>query len=237
MNWWLVGHGHLGRALAARLDSRGVSYNHISAQRWNEGIDCPDPNGSVLLAVPDGYIAPNSQILHARGHCGPVFHCSGATPLEAMTGLPMIGVWYPMQSFRDITVPWGSFPVYWENEALRTVLQSLHRHLGIPDGQWMDSERRAKSHLSAVWANNFPTHLVALYQEYCAEMGIEPMSSVFLDSVQSALNGDAKALQTGPARRHDQSTLDRHLALLPPKFRAMYQAFSDSIARLDRSSS
>jgi len=63
------------------------------------------------------------------------------------------------------------------------------------------------------------------------------MTTMFLDSVSQALQEDARALQTGPARRRDLATLARHLEALPPELRSIYQALSDSIARLDSSNS
>lgn len=237
MNWGIVGHGHLGSALAARFARQNIAFRHLSAQLWDQGKDLPQPEDALLLAVPDGCIVEVARQLQRRGHLGPVFHCSGATPLGALEPLPQTGVWYPMQSFRDVEVPWGSFPIYWENNLLEPVLKDLHQKLGIPLGQWMTSERRATNHLSAVWANNFPTHLVALYQDFCRQKGAEPMASMFLDSVTQALEGDARALQTGPARRRDMATLARHMEALPPELRLIYEALSESIARLDSSNS
>ena len=63
------------------------------------------------------------------------------------------------------------------------------------------------------------------------------MASMFLDSVTQALEGDARALQTGPARRRDMATLARHMEALPPELRLIYEALSESIARLDSSNS
>lgn len=237
MNWGIVGHGHLGSALAARFARQNIAFRHLSAQLWDQGKDLPQPEDALLLAVPDGCIVEVARQLQQRGHLGPVFHCSGATPLGALEPLPQAGVWYPMQSFRDVEVPWGSFPIYWENNLLEPVLKDLHQKLGIPLGQWMTSERRATNHLSAVWANNFPTHLVALYQDFCRQKEVEPLASMFLDSVTQALEGDARAIQTGPARRRDMATLARHMEALPPELRSIYEALSESIARLDSSNS
>jgi hypothetical protein len=48
-------------------------------------------------------------------------------------------------------------------------------------------------------------------------------------TLDAAAAGDAKSLQTGPARRADQITLDRHMDLLPKELKSIYQALSQSI--------
>lgn len=239
MTWCIAGHGKVASALAKRLTERGVAFEQVSARHWARGKDLPSAGcRAVFLALPDDAIAEAAAALAATSPDYPVFHCSGATPLAALDPLPLSGVWYPMQSFRSPDVPWGAFRIFWENHALQNTLSDWHQALGIDmPGEWASSQQRGAYHLGAVWANNFPNHLVALFQAYQAKTGVSGLESMLAETVHAALNGDAKALQTGPALRGDQATLDRHLQELPEEFRDLYLALSESIHRFHASQS
>ncbi len=103
--------------------------------------------------------------------------------------------------------------------------------LGCPPAAWTDSAKRAQYHLGAVFANNFSNHVIALLQSYCAKVGLDPhvYEAMIRTTLDAAAAGDAKSLQTGPARRADQITLDRHMDLLPKELKSIYQALSQSI--------
>jgi predicted short-subunit dehydrogenase-like oxidoreductase (DUF2520 family) len=239
MTWCIAGHGKVASALAKRLSERGQAFEQVSARGWATGKDLPSADCRALfLALPDDVILEAAAALAAASPDYPVFHCSGATPLSALDTLPLSGVWYPMQSFRSPDVPWGSFRIFWENESLESILNAWHQALGINvPGEWASSQLRGAYHLGAVWANNFPNHLVALFQAYQAKTGVSGLESMLAETVQAALNGDAKALQTGPALRGDQATLDRHVQELPEEFRDLYLALSESIQRFHASQS
>lgn len=239
MTWCIAGHGKVATALAHRLRARGGSFQHVSARAWSEGIDLPSANSRALfLALPDDALAAAAEALVAHHPTYPVFHCSGATPLSALASVPLSGVWYPMQSFRSPEVPWGQFRIFWENDTLASTLNDWHQALGIPvPGEWATSEQRGAYHLGAVWANNFPNHLAALFQTYQAQTGVTGLEAMFLESVQNALLADAKTLQTGPALRGDQATMERHLRELPEELRDLYLALSESIQRFHASQS
>jgi predicted short-subunit dehydrogenase-like oxidoreductase (DUF2520 family) len=237
--WYIAGHGKVATALAQRMSARGVPFQQISAQDWKSGAHFPATDCRALfLAIPDDSLASSAALLTAQAPSYPVFHCSGATPLSVLDGLPLRGVWYPMQSFRSVEVPWNAFRIFWENEDLAEVLQDWHRALGLEEpGEWADSAQRGAYHLGAVWANNFPNHLVALFQAYQEKTGVHGLESMFLETVQTALQSKAKGLQTGPALRGDQATLSRHVEELSPEFRDLYLALSESIQRFHASES
>jgi predicted short-subunit dehydrogenase-like oxidoreductase (DUF2520 family) len=239
MIWCIAGHGKVASALAKRLTERGVAFEQVSARGWATGGNLPSADCRALfLALPDDVISDTATTLAPYLPSYPVFHCSGATPLSALEAVPLSGVWYPMQSFRSSDVPWGRFRIFWENETLESTLQAWHRALGIDTpGEWASSQQRGAYHLGAVWANNFPNHLVALFQAYQAKTGVSGLESMLAETIEAALDGDAKALQTGPALRGDQATLDRHLQELPEEFRDLYLALSESIHRFHASQS
>jgi predicted short-subunit dehydrogenase-like oxidoreductase (DUF2520 family) len=128
---------------------------------------------------------------------------------------------------------WAEVPIFAEasDSAAKTAIEALGALLGCPPAAWTDSKKRAQYHLGAVFANNFSNHIVALLQSYCAQTGLDTHAyeAMVRSTLEAAAAGDAKSMQTGPASRADQITLDRHMDLLPKELRSIYRALSQSI--------
>ncbi len=220
----LVGRGRVGLALAQSLPGA-----QLHSGREFRGISSLTPQDTVLLAVPDAAITGLSKQL--EGSQGVRLHCAGSVDLHEL-GPGSCGVFYPMVSFQ--TSPnWAEVPIFAEasDAAAKEAIETLSASLGCPPAVWTDSAQRAQYHLGAVFANNFSNHIVALLQSYCAQTGLDPQAyeAMVRSTIEAAVAGDAKSLQTGPASREDQITLDRHMDLLPKELRSIYRALSQSI--------
>ena len=220
----LVGRGRVGLALAQSLPGA-----QLHSGREFRGISSLTPQDTVLLAVPDAAITGLSKQL--EGSQGVRLHCAGSVDLHEL-GPGSCGVFYPMVSFQ--TSPnWAEVPIFAEasDAAAKEAIETLSASLGCPPAVWTDSAQRAQYHLGAVFANNFSNHIVALLQSYCAQIGLDPQAyeAMVRSTIEAAVAGDAKSLQTGPASREDQITLDRHMDLLPKELRSIYRALSQSI--------
>jgi predicted short-subunit dehydrogenase-like oxidoreductase (DUF2520 family) len=95
-------------------------------------------------------------------------------------------------------------------------------------------EQRKAAHLAAVVLNNFVNHLYALTQELCANQGIDPL--IFNPLVQQTADQyaslQAALLQTGPAKRGDQESIEKHLAILQnTHLESIYTLLTDSIKK------
>ena len=220
----LVGRGRVGLALAQSLPGA-----QLHSGREFRGISSLTAQDTVLLAVPDAAIAGLSKQL--EGSQGVRLHCAGSVDLHEL-GPGSCGVFYPMVSFQ--TSPnWAEVPIFAEasDAAAKEAIETLSASLGCPPAVWTDSAQRAQYHLGAVFANNFSNHIVALLQSYCAQTGLDPQAyeAMVRSTIEAAVAGNAKSLQTGPASREDQITLDRHMDLLPKELRSIYRALSQSI--------
>jgi predicted short-subunit dehydrogenase-like oxidoreductase (DUF2520 family) len=109
------------------------------------------------------------------------------------------------------------------------VVDELHgRIVRVAEGDW------AKYHAAAVMASN---HLVALLgQVQRVATTISVPLDAYLDLARGALDdvsalGPVTAL-TGPVRRGDLATVQRHLDALPESERAAYRALAEEAARL-----
>jgi predicted short-subunit dehydrogenase-like oxidoreductase (DUF2520 family) len=189
------------------------------------------PGDVVLLCVPDAALPELGRRL--RETEAVVLHCAGSVDCSVLESAAR-GVFYPMVSFRE-RIEWSTVPVFAEAHDARAhdAIRDLARDLGTLDPTWTDSATRASYHLGAVFANNFSNHLVALLQAYCGHAGLDASvyATMLSRTVDAAQRGDATKLQTGPAARGDEPTLQRHLSMLPEELRGIYRALSDSIQR------
>jgi hypothetical protein len=98
------------------------------------------------------------------------------------------------------------------------------------------AEQRRWLHLSAVLSNNFTNHLMTVAESVCKAHGIPfsmliPILQQTFERVQSASPYD---VQTGPARRHDDITIRKHMDMLQTHsdWQTIYQAITSSIENM-----
>jgi predicted short-subunit dehydrogenase-like oxidoreductase (DUF2520 family) len=100
----------------------------------------------------------------------------------------------------------------------------------------LSSEQRKALHIAAVFACNFTNHLYALSKRLLTDQQLEfdLLTPLINETVTKALLNDPITMQTGPAVRGDQSTINAHLDLLndKPELKELYQKLSQSIVNL-----
>ncbi|MCZ2101221.1 MAG: DUF2520 domain-containing protein [Chitinophagales bacterium] len=101
---------------------------------------------------------------------------------------------------------------------------------------YADDAQRQKMHLMAVVTNNFTNHLFALAYKYCKEnhINFNNFIPIINETVSRMQDMDPKDMQTGPASRGDQSTINRHLEMLESDeaLAQLYAYFSRSIQKM-----
>lgn len=188
----------------------------------------------LVIATPDASVAEVAASVRPRSDVV-VAHLSGALGLAPLVGHPRIAVLHPLVALPDpergadrLVGAW--FGLASDGDPLvEEVVEELHgRTVRIAETDW------ARYHAAAVIASN---HLVALLgQVERVAASITAPLEAYLDLARGALEdvaalGPAAAL-TGPVRRGDTATVQRHLEALPPSERAAYQALADEAARL-----
>jgi predicted short-subunit dehydrogenase-like oxidoreductase (DUF2520 family) len=97
----------------------------------------------------------------------------------------------------------------------------------------MTDEKKQELHLAAVLVNNFTNHLYTLTSEYCSDHGLDfyLLSSLIKETSLKAAGFDPSEIQTGPARRNDKTTIEKHLTKLEgyPDLYKLYCLFTESI--------
>jgi predicted short-subunit dehydrogenase-like oxidoreductase (DUF2520 family) len=203
-----------------------VSSNYLSAVNRNAEV--------YLIAVTDDAIIEVIKELKLPGKV--VAHTAASVPMEVLKKVTNhYGVFYPLQSLRKDTKVLPEIPVFWEgsDETAKTKLEALAHSISKEKVAEAGDDTRLKLHVAAVFVSNFTNHLYILAEEYCRKEGIDFKQLLPLIEETAARIKDIspKLVQTGPALRHDDETIQKHLALLEkyPQLKKIYQLLSESI--------
>ena len=184
----------------------------------------------VFLAVPDGAVASVAADLAKAGRAIPTSvaftHLSGALELGALGRLRhrhAVGSFHPLQSFPEPRPPdaFQGIVVAVDSTTVSLLrrLNRLARDIGAKPRR-VDDEHRALYHGAAVFASNYLVVLMRVavglleqtgWTEKEATAALVRLSEGVLLSVSR--RGPVAAL-TGPIRRGDVETVERHLAVL-----------------------
>lgn len=189
-----------------------------------------------IIAIKDDAIS--TIIPQLKGFNGIVVHTSGAVAINIFENqFANYGVFYPLQTFsKEKQVDFSTIPLCLEanNEATLKVLTDLATKLS-GQVEVVNSEKRKILHLAAVFACNFTNHLYTLANELLTANDLDfqiirPLINETASKVQHALPA---AVQTGPAIRHDEETMKKHIALLQgqPELIEIYRTLSNSIKK------
>jgi predicted short-subunit dehydrogenase-like oxidoreductase (DUF2520 family) len=185
-----------------------------------------------LVCVSDAAIAEvGAQLHYARGI---VAHTSGSVRMDALAGNDNIGVFYPLQTFTTgVPVDLNEVPFLCEGNSSQaeSALMALALELGTKVYA-ISSDQREKLHVAAVFANNFTNHLLAKAHQICEENHIpfSVLHPLILETARKATEGNPKDQQTGPAKRGDTVTIEKHLdQLTDSKLQALYKLLTQSI--------
>lgn len=188
-----------------------------------------------LIAVKDDAIWQVAEGL--KGVAGLVVHTSGATSLEVLQGLGNYGVFYPLQTFSKYKpVDLSSTPFCLEANSASSyaLLESLTKAIGAP-AYGVNSAQRKTLHIAAVFASNFSNHLYHLASTILEgdKLPFELLRPLILQTALKVQDDLPRAVQTGPALRDDQVTINNHLELLKatPELQALYETLSNSIKK------
>jgi len=215
-------------SLAEELNSRFTT----ELERIHAGADV------YILAVSDGAI---EQVAASLSHFLPpssrLVHTSGATGIEVLSDhFPCTGVFYPLQTFSaGRSVDWSAIPFCLEatRPELLSELHMLAQKIGARSFD-VDSEQRATLHVAAVFANNFSNYLFGIAQEIgqAKNLSFDLLRPLILETASKVQEQPPQEAQTGPAVRHDQKTIERHLDYLRqhhPQHVALYELLTEGI--------
>lgn len=251
MNMVILGSGniasHLGKAFHAQghrilqVYSRNKANAHALASVLNaDAVDTvkeiTDGADLYFIAVADQAIAEVVDQLSFTS-TATVVHCSGATDIAVLNRFPFRGVIYPVQSLnKDVETTLRNIPfgVEGNNRETTTLLLTLMRDIS-PQSFICSSKQRLALHVAAVFANNFSNALFQIAYDILEEHNLPfyLLKPLILETAQKVQQQVPKAVQTGPSKRGDTKTIEKHLEFISKNqhWLKIYQQLSEEIAK------
>ncbi|ANE49519.1 Rossmann-like and DUF2520 domain-containing protein [Flavisolibacter tropicus] len=164
-----------------------------------------------------------------------VVHTAGAVSKEILKeSSNHYGVLYPLQSLKKESSYLPETPILIDasdNDTLM-ILEILGKSISDTISLANDAQR-LKLHLAAVFCNNFVNHMYVLIEEYCQKEGLDfqLLLPLIQETAQRIQTIPPAKSQTGPAKRRDTATIEKHLALMEsyPDLKSIYQLLTKSI--------
>lgn len=248
MTYFLIGSGNMAWFMASRMQAAGHTcygilgrnkeavnaiareFNIPVVQQINDGAD------ACLMAVSDHAIGEMAGRLQLNSTV--LIHHSGSVNINVLAaGATRTGVVWPVYSIlkKDLPVH-RQFPCLYEANGIpaETIVQEICTAVSSIQYE-ADSAQRQWMHLTAVVGNNFTNYLLGICTDIFKAQNIpfSLLQPILQQTLDRANIHDPKEVQTGPARRNDQSTQQAHLSLLSghPSWQVVYEAISAAITK------
>lgn len=241
----LIGTGNVARHLfdafascegvqilqVAGRNKKALEYFSASTEVTTEFTGLVDADIYIIALSDDAIISVTEQLIIKNKL---IIHTSGTVALQQLLNDNRAGVFYPLQTFskhRNINFKEVPICIEAENDTDVLLLKNLASELSNSVHE-ITSEKRKVLHLAAVFVNNFTNHMFTMANEICEEHGLsftilEPLIVETVGKIGEMLPSEA---QTGPARRNDKGTMEKHRQLLTTKNqKEIYSILSESI--------
>jgi len=188
----------------------------------------------LLVATPDAAISEVAHAVQPVEHAV-VAHVSGSAGLRPLVTHQRRAVLHPLVALPDaergaerLVGAWFGLAEEGDPLVAEVVASLRGRVVHVAETEW------ARYHAAAVIASNHLVALLGQVERVAATVGA-PMEA-FLDLARGIL-ADVAALGprdalTGPVRRGDLATVERHLDALPPEERPAYEAMAHEAQKL-----
>tara|TARA_R100000935_G_scaffold21876_4_gene40538 strand:- start:90759 stop:91514 length:756 start_codon:yes stop_codon:yes gene_type:complete len=239
----LLGYGNVGQHLHRAMQGvTGVTVQQIYNRSFVENIETPQTQklsditeaDVYIIAVPDDVIGDFSAKLPFRNKL--VVHTSGGAHMEVLSNANRRGVFYPLQTFsKNTEVNFSTIPicVEAENKDDLKLLKKLGSNISKNVTE-ISSEEREQLHVAAVFINNFTNHLYHIAETISAKnkMEFDLLKPLIAETAKKIETLSPSQAQTGPAKRNDTKTIEKHLKLLEGSaYRELYEKLTESIKK------
>lgn len=167
-----------------------------------------------------------------------IVHTSGSLSIDVFKDLfDNYGVFYPLQTFSiEGRVDFNEIPICIEANSFSNEKQLSALAQRISNSiELINSDKRLVLHTAAVFACNFTNHFYVVAEDLLNEHGLDfnlirPLIKETADKVMDKSPGK---VQTGPALRRDQLSIDKHLDLLEynAEYRELYRLMTEQIMK------
>lgn len=243
----IIGAGNVATHLSKALFAGGVqivsvysrNFIHARALSHQFGANAVDHISGIdlnvdlnLVTIKDDAIALVAKDLPKKT---PVVHSSGSQSMHVFDGFEQYGVLYPLQTFskqRALDIAAIPFLIEANSPDFENWLVDFCQTYLSEIALKANSKRRAEIHLAAVFACNFTTQLLRESDLLLNESGLDLslLHPLIRETMEKALELGPEVAMTGPAKRGDLATIEKHLAQLKDNdLRTIYKLISDRI--------
>lgn len=170
----------------------------------------------IIIAVNDDAIGEVAS--HLTNYKGVLVHTSGTQDSAILKCSDNYGVVYPLQTLsKDYPVDFKSVPVLINasSHEVRAKLRCLAEMMSDIVLECSDEDRRY-IHMNAVYVSNFVNVMLQIGNKLLEEksLDISILEPLVKETINKAFRMGAEKALTGPARRGDMETINKHLQLL-----------------------
>lgn len=244
----LIGTGNLAWHMVKMLKQNEFIIQHIAdrtiekAEAMASEIKCSFsdlttefPQTDIyIICVKDDAIKEVAQQIYSEGKL--LVHTSGGTSSEVLKfNRNKYGVIWPMQTLvkgNELNYKNMLMAITGSDEETTKLLGDFAKSISDKI-EFVTDEQRAVLHMTAVWVNNFTNHLLDIASDILEENNLKfdlmmPMINEMMEKIGTV---DPEFLQTGPAKRGDMTTMEKHMHLLSghPEWKQLYYELSRSI--------
>ena len=214
-------------ALALAENCCSVVCEEISALRENADM--------IFIAVSDKAI---EEVANGIGKFdGIVVHTAGSVSVDVLKdSFENRGVFYPLQTFSIRTpVELSEVPFFLESSSPEVFNSIKQVALSLSANVYgADSHQRMLLHVAAVFAGNYSNLMYTIGNELIKSTGLpkDILLPLILETARKAASGDPFKMQTGPARRNDTNTIEKHIETLAslPEYAELYRLLANLIS-------
>lgn len=243
----IIGYGNLGFHLVNHLSEAGhiitqvftrdKSKTRISKYKIDfiDDLNLLNSDADVyFIPVKDDALNEVARLLSLRGKI--VAHCSASVEMTVLkNSTENFGVFYPLQTFsREVEVDFKNIPILIEgvNKKTISVLKEIASSLSDEVIE-VNQQQRLAVHVAAVFANNFSNYLFSVAEEILKKENIsyKILLPLIEETVRKVKEHAPSKSQTGPAKREDDKTIQKHLKFLSNKkeLKNLYSIITEQI--------
>ena len=232
-NITFIGSGNVATHLSISLQDKGINIVEIwskttkSAVLLSEKLKCnyiTDLNNLsstdlLIVSVKDDVIS--EVISKIKDKNINIVHTSGSVDLDVLEDFSNYGVFYPLQSFnKEVEVDFSITPICIESKTSEFSDSLKELASKISDSiNFINSEQRKQLHIAAVFACNFTNHILSISESILkkSDLDFNLLKPLIEHTFNKIKDSSPSEVQTGPAKREDYNTIEKHLNLLEGK--------------------
>lgn len=247
MTYYIIGTGNVAWFLSKRLKEANHKCLGIYGRNRNEAqdlatiVDAPlienlsdinDEADCCIIAIADKAISSVANELRLINTT--VIHTAGSASIDLLNFQHKAVLWPIYSIVKNEDDGNRNIPFVYETSSEQSKEIVLNIAKSLSDIVYeANMEQRKWLHITAVFGNNFTNHLATLCQELCKmhHLPFSLIEPILLQTYERIINEKPFEMQTGPAKRNDETTINRQINELAihPHLQHIYEAITSSI--------